>query len=305
MCMNIAIPSLLFLVFNFIVLTGCYYAPHLRAFPTPNTAPNGSEEGMRCPNLVFEDEYGQIKKLQDYRGKIVFMNFWASWCGPCLQEMPSIQKLCDALKGDEGITFLFITSKKDFDESKRWARSNGYSFPMYRRAGGPNLEMSAIPRTMILDRNGIIVMKTGKQPWNYWVESIQDLIKTSAVTGQKNYSFPADGVQVEVAVVDGRPNSSLRLALVPEKGVKLSAMRGIVLTPGEGNSVRWVTPMPFSRIEEDLDYFPDTPELTLFFVSSVNSDMVNLKIEYGYCKANSEECVPAKAVIEVPIHNQD
>ena len=301
------IRRLIFLILVFIPITGCtYHVPQLRAFPTPDVAPNGSEEGMRCPNLVFEDEHGKITKLQDYRGKIIFMNFWASWCVPCQQEMPSLQKLYDTLGRNEGIVFLFFTLGKDFDDSKRWAKSNGYTIPMYRRAGGPGLEISRIPKTMILDRNGIIVMSiANRQPWDYWFESIQDLINTSVMTSHRHYSYPADGVRVTVEVLDSKPNSNLRLALVPEKGVKLSAKRGIVLTPVAGNTVRWVTPMPVTRVQEDIDYFSDTPELALSFSSSINPGIAALEIEYGYCKANSEQCVPAKTSIEVPIYSQN
>lgn len=76
---NVATLSFFFLVFGSILLTSCAYTPQpLRPFPTPETAPIGIEVGMRCPNLVFQDEQGQRKELQDYRGKIVFLNFWAS-----------------------------------------------------------------------------------------------------------------------------------------------------------------------------------------------------------------------------------
>jgi thiol-disulfide isomerase/thioredoxin len=307
---NVANLSLLLLVFASILLNSCAYTPQpLRPFPTPETAPIGIEIGMRCPNLVFQDEQGQRKEVEDYRGKIVFINLWGSWCIPCQREMPSIQELYDNLKNDEGIVFLLLSTKTDFDESKRWARSLGYSVPRYMSTppgDRPMINVRTIPRTLILDRNGIVIMsKTGEENWIYWLECMRDLIRTSAITTRRHYSFPADGGRLEVEVTEGNPNSNLRLSLVTENGVKLSAKRGIVITPSENSSVKWVTPMPVTRIEEDMDYFSDTPELTLFFVSSVNSGMVDLKIEYGYCKTNSEECILAKAVIEVPIHKQD
>lgn len=223
--------------------------------------------------------------------------------------MPSIQKLYDDLKNDEGIVFLLLTIRKDFDESRRYARSLGYSISRYISTppdDRPMLTLSSIPRTLILDRNGIVIMsKTGTESWNYWLERIQDLIRTSAITTRRHLNFPADGVRVEVEVIEGKPNSSLRLSLVTENGVKLSAKRGIDIRPVRNSSVRWITPMPVIRIEEDSDYFSDSPELTLFFVSPTDPGAVNLKIEYGYCQTNSEECVPAKTVIEVPIYSKN
>jgi len=163
---NVANLSLLLFVFASILLTSCAYTPQpLRPFSTPETAPIGIEVGMRCPNLAFQDEQGQRKELRDYRGKIVFINLWGSWCIPCQREMPSIQELYDNLKNDEGIVFLLLSTKKDFDESKRWARSLGYSVPRYMSTppgDRPMINVRTIPRTLILDRNGIVIMsKTG------------------------------------------------------------------------------------------------------------------------------------------------
>jgi len=62
--------------------------------------------------------------------------------------------------------------------------------------------------------------------------------------------------------------------------------------------------MPVIRINEDIDYFPDIPALTLSFLSSGKSAKAVLEIEYGYCRDNSDLCVPAKAVIEVPLQKQ-
>lgn len=307
---NVAIFSFSFLAFVSVLLSGCAYTPQtLRPFPTPETAPIGIEVGMRCPNLVFQDEQGKRKELQDYRGKNVFINLWASWCIPCQREMPSIQKLYDDLKNDDGIVFLLLTIKKDFEDSKQWARSLGYSVPRYMSTppgDRPMINVRTIPRTLILDRNGIVIMsKTGGENWNYWLERIRDLIKTSTTATRRHLSFPADGVRVDVDVIESKPNSNLRLALVPEKGVKLSAKRGIDLRPERNSSIKWITPMPVTRIEEDNDYFSNIPELKLFFVTPTDPGTINLKIEYGYCKINSEECVPAQTVIEVPFYSQN
>jgi len=179
---KIVIPSSSLLVFiSFILLASCAYTPPpLRPFPTPETAPIGIEVGMRCPNLIFQDKQGQRKELRDYRGKIVFLSFMASWCPYCQREMPSKQKLYDDLKNDKGIVFVLLTTRNDFDDSKRWAKSIGYSLPIYMSIRlGDGLNVGRIPRTLILDRNGIVVMsKTGEEYWGYWLEPIQDLIRS-------------------------------------------------------------------------------------------------------------------------------
>jgi len=182
---------------------------------------------MRCPNFVFQDEQSRIKELKDYRGKIIFVHFWASWCVHCQREMPSIQKLYDELKNEEEIVFLLLTAKKDFYDTKRWAGALGYDVPLalLNPSGGRMMiKVPTIPRTLILDRNGIVVLsKTGGTHWAYWLERIRDLSKPSVTIPQRQMSFPADGVRIKVDVTEGKPNSELRLAVVPQKGVKLSA----------------------------------------------------------------------------------
>jgi hypothetical protein len=122
--------------------------------------------------------------------------------------------------------FLFFTSGKDFEAPELWARSIGYSIPLYRHMGGPGLEIRRIPRTMILDRNGVVAASTGPEVWNYWSESIRNLIGMSAMTNRRPMSLHGDGVRIAVEVVDGKPNSNLHLSPVDEKGVKLSAIGG-------------------------------------------------------------------------------
>src|SRR4030066_616957 len=56
-------------------------------------------EGAKAPDFVLPDLSGKMVKLSDYRGKVVFLNFWATWCKPCEEEMPSMQALYDGLKG--------------------------------------------------------------------------------------------------------------------------------------------------------------------------------------------------------------
>lgn len=105
--------------------------------------------------------------LSQFKGKVVFINFWATWCGPCVSEMPNIQNLYDSLK-NEGVSFLIISDEnvetvRDFMEKKQ------FSFPVYLR--GPDVpivfESDAIPITFIIDRDGRIVLKhVGSAKWD-------------------------------------------------------------------------------------------------------------------------------------------
>src|ERR1051326_7887498 len=55
--------------------------------------------GQKAPDFSIKDQSGRLVKLSDFRGKVVFLNFWATWCQPCIREMPYMQKLNDRLKG--------------------------------------------------------------------------------------------------------------------------------------------------------------------------------------------------------------
>jgi len=101
------------------------------------------------------------------QGKVVFVNFWATWCGPCRSEMPSIQRLYDKVKGD-GVVFLAIS-----DESREkidgFVKKNPYTFPIYRIAGKPPavFRTDGIPATFILAPDGRIAFKhVGSAGWD-------------------------------------------------------------------------------------------------------------------------------------------
>lgn len=105
--------------------------------------------------------------LSQFEGKIVFINFWATWCGPCVSEMPSIQNLYDSLK-DEDLSFLLI-SDEDGETVRDFMEKKQFSFPVYLR--GPDVpivfESDAIPTTFIIDRDGRIVLKhVGSAKWD-------------------------------------------------------------------------------------------------------------------------------------------
>ena len=102
------------------------------------------------------------------RGKIVFINFWATWCKPCVQEMPSIQNLYDNMK-DEDIVFL-IVSRENIETVQSFIEKEQYNFPVYHlpEKDLPNVfKTNGIPATFILDREGVIVYKhVGSANWD-------------------------------------------------------------------------------------------------------------------------------------------
>lgn len=104
--------------------------------------------------------------FSNLKGKIILINFWATWCPPCVAEMSSLQSLYTNFKND--VEFLFI-SNEDPEELKTFLQENNYNFPIYIPTEGlPNtLEHKSIPSTFIINKEGnAVVEKNGAADWN-------------------------------------------------------------------------------------------------------------------------------------------
>jgi len=110
---------------------------------------------------------GQDFKMTNAKGKVVFLNFWATWCSPCVAEMASIQRLYEKLK-DKEVVFVCISNEKSSKVS-RFVRKNRLSFPIYTMRGSPPTVFNTqrIPATFILSPDGRIAFKhTGSAKWD-------------------------------------------------------------------------------------------------------------------------------------------
>ncbi len=99
---------------------------------------------------------GKEVRLSKFKGKVLFVNLWATWCGSCIAEMPSLQRLYDTLK-DEPIAFLMITNE-NAKTVRRFVNSEGFTAPVYLTGGRiPSVfQTGFIPATFILDGEGRI-----------------------------------------------------------------------------------------------------------------------------------------------------
>ena len=106
---------------------------------------------------TLEGEYLNIASLE---GKTIFMNFWATWCAPCVAEMPSIEALWEQNKQD-GIAFLLVSTDDEIDKIKAFIERKGYSFPVYQIASPlpATFDASAIPATFVVSPQGNLVYK--------------------------------------------------------------------------------------------------------------------------------------------------
>lgn len=120
--------------------------------PAEATAPTAKE-------LSFRDKEGKVLQLSTLKGKVVFINFWATWCPPCIHELPSIDQLKQSLKDNNDIVFLLVDVDGDMEKSSAFMAENKYDLPLYIAEGDIPAEFlgQSIPTTVILDKAGKIV----------------------------------------------------------------------------------------------------------------------------------------------------
>ncbi len=103
---------------------------------------------------------GLINFGQQYKGKVVFLNLWATWCGPCKVEMPSIQNLYESV-GSDSIAFVMLSIDRDQAKVEKYISDKGFTFPVFVKSGSltNQLEVPSIPTTFIIGKTGKIVSK--------------------------------------------------------------------------------------------------------------------------------------------------
>ncbi|MFT5512206.1 MAG: thiol-disulfide isomerase/thioredoxin [Bacteroidia bacterium] len=123
---------------------------------------------------VLEDESGTSVDFNSFKGKKIMVNFWATWCAPCVAEMPSMQALYDDYKND--VVFLFVTHD-DKETVAKFMKSRDLNLPVYRaKTLRPEaFEGNSIPATYFInEKQEIVINKVGSADWNS--EKVRELI---------------------------------------------------------------------------------------------------------------------------------
>jgi len=116
----------------------------------------GSDEVV---NAVFITEDGNRLELASLRGKVVFMNVWATWCPPCKAEMPGIQNLYESVDHDK-VAFVMLSTDRDFEKARKYKKDKSFTFPIHQLGANlpAELQSSALPTTFVIDKEGKIQM---------------------------------------------------------------------------------------------------------------------------------------------------
>ena len=112
--------------------------------------------GINAPNENFKS----------FKNEVIFINYWATWCPPCVAEMPAMQKLYNKLQNE--VNFVFVTTDKS-NIVTDFLKNNNYSFPVYHINNKlpQEIDYTSLPTTLVIDKEGnIIVKKVGAADWN-------------------------------------------------------------------------------------------------------------------------------------------
>ena len=142
-----------------------------------------SRQATVAPSFVLPDLAGKVVRMDELRGKVVLLNLWATWCPPCVEEMPTLQRLADKMAGRD---FMVLAVSED-DEPKLvgpWVAARGFTFPVLldeRGVVGANLGITGYPETFVVDRQGRIVHHhIGYRDWSEpkIVAALENLMET-------------------------------------------------------------------------------------------------------------------------------
>ena len=121
-------------------------------------------------DFTLKDLNGAAHSLSDYKGKSVFLNFWATWCPPCRAEMPSMQEVYEKMDKDKYV-MLAVNIREEREAVKSFISQNGYTFPILLDPDGrvaSKYAVRGIPTTYLIDEKGKVVNKiVGSREWSY------------------------------------------------------------------------------------------------------------------------------------------
>lgn len=128
--------------------------------------------------IKFKDAKGNVISLADLKGKVIFLNFWATWCPPCLAEMPAINKFYEQFKEDGEVVFIMVDADGDFSKSQAYMERKKYKMPVYTFASDlpEKIFKGSLPTTVVFDKKGRISFQ-GEGAANYASPKFINFIK--------------------------------------------------------------------------------------------------------------------------------
>jgi peroxiredoxin len=133
--------------------------PHVPAAYASMRVDTAAQAPKAAPDFELKDVDGKVHHLSEYKGKVVVLNFWATWCPPCRKEIPDFIEMSKQYEA-QGVQFIGVAMDDEgLDKVKPWVASHNIPYPIFLSDGkvGPAYgEMSSIPVTYFIDRKGMI-----------------------------------------------------------------------------------------------------------------------------------------------------
>lgn len=111
----------------------------------------------KAPDFNLKDQYGVVHSLENYKGKVIFLNFWATWCPPCKKEMPDIENIYKEYgENKKDVVILGVNSEKE-NEVKKFLKDKGYTFPTVIDENSEVMRkyfIQAFPTSFVIDKEG-------------------------------------------------------------------------------------------------------------------------------------------------------
>ena len=183
---TVKIGGILMVVMGLMMITGkmTFFANQLSSTPQESVEEPDDSNVKLQPALDFElqDQYGNTHTLSDYEGKVIFMNFWATWCGPCKAELPDIQKLYEKYQDSEEVVILGVAAPDYGNEGSReeiisFLEENELTYPVLmdeRQQLFYGYGVNAFPTTFMIDADGNVYgYVQGQIPYEF----MEDIIR--------------------------------------------------------------------------------------------------------------------------------
>ena len=151
-----------------------------------NSSGVGIAAGKVAPDFTLKDLTGKPVALSSLRGKVVFLNLWATWCPPCRTEMPSIQALHRAFQKDANFVTLTVSEDSDVSKPPAYIQKNNFDFAVLldpKNIVGEAYDVSGLPESFVIGRDGrIVAHHIGPYDWaNADIrDALQDLLKAKS-----------------------------------------------------------------------------------------------------------------------------
>jgi thiol-disulfide isomerase/thioredoxin len=123
-------PKVKGLVLRQLIRTGLY-EPKIDHLKPEEVILAGNTTAKRAPAATFRTSMGEIIDISNSKGKVIFLNFWATWCPPCLAEMPSVNSLRSKFRNNPSVVFVLADIDNNLKRSETFMQKNKYDLPVY------------------------------------------------------------------------------------------------------------------------------------------------------------------------------